>query len=279
MRILKYLQLKLKHQTILYHAQSSYYSMIARLVLEEKQFLWETRLMNIHRKTEQFQPWYAKLSPTLTVPTLLMNGVLIPGSDRILHAVAEELEGPSLIPADSEAKARMDAIIAKHYSIEIEDLTFGYLMSVNPVMRIIFTIFLGKTIHRFKVLSQRYPDLAEVYTHKEQQNLGRLKKFSDVKALFATTFSQVEAFLDEIEMSLSQQPDTSYICGSHYSQADILITVFLARLNWLKPTRELIKQRPNLSAYWVRMQARPSFLSADIWPKPSIVRMIRSALF
>src|SRR5262249_44616608 len=61
----------------LYHAPSSYYSMIARLALAEGGVAYHPVFMEIHVRTRQQEPDYVRLNPNMTVPTLVL-------ADRIL---------------------------------------------------------------------------------------------------------------------------------------------------------------------------------------------------
>src|SRR5262245_46513724 len=56
----------------LYHAPSSYYSMIARLALAEGGIAYEPVFVEIHVRMTQQQPDYVRLNPNMTVPTLVL---------------------------------------------------------------------------------------------------------------------------------------------------------------------------------------------------------------
>ena len=58
----------------LYHNPSSYYSMIARLALEEGGIAYEPQFVDIHMRMSQQQPDYVPLNQNLTVPTLVLLG-------------------------------------------------------------------------------------------------------------------------------------------------------------------------------------------------------------
>ena len=61
----------------LYHAPSSYYSMIARLALAEGGIAYQPVFVEIHVRMSQQQPDYVRLNPNMTVPTLVL-------ADRVL---------------------------------------------------------------------------------------------------------------------------------------------------------------------------------------------------
>ena len=90
--------------TILYSNYSSYYSMIARLCLAEKQVAYDLNDIDIHIKMEQLAPEYVAMQPNMTVPVLDCDGKIIADSRLILHFVNEHFGGVDLFPAaDAEA--------------------------------------------------------------------------------------------------------------------------------------------------------------------------------
>ena len=58
----------------LFHAPSSYYSMIARLALAEGGVDYKPVFVDIHVRMTQQSPDYARLNPNMSVPTLVMPG-------------------------------------------------------------------------------------------------------------------------------------------------------------------------------------------------------------
>ena len=101
----------------LYHALSSYYSMIARLALVEGGIAYESRAIDIHFRMVQQQPDYVRLNPNMTVPTLVLP-------DRILDQsrdIAEYALGVGEATIDGDTKSWLDL----HYGYPIEELTFG----------------------------------------------------------------------------------------------------------------------------------------------------------
>ena len=71
--------------TILYSNYSSYYSMIARLCLAEKQVTYDLHDVDIPYQMEQFAPEYVAMQPNMTVPVLDCDGNIIADSRLILH--------------------------------------------------------------------------------------------------------------------------------------------------------------------------------------------------
>jgi len=63
--------------------------------------------------------------------------------------------------------------------------------------------------------------------------------------------------------------DKEFALGTDtYTLADVIVTVFLARLSFCTAfmEKEIQKSRPNIWRYWQRMQARPSYNSIYVIP-------------
>ena len=139
----------------LYHAPSSYYSMIARLALAEGGIAYEPVFMEIHVRMSQQRPDYMRLNPNMTVPTLVL-------ADRVLDQsrdIAEYALGVTEATLDAETKAWLDL----HYAYPIEELTFGRFLARYPLARKVIPKRLDATRRRLLAHAAENPDLAEVY--------------------------------------------------------------------------------------------------------------------
>lgn len=242
----------------LYHADSSYYSMIARLGFAEKGARYVSRLLDIHSRVEQMEPWYARIQPAMTVPVLVCAEETVRSSREILDFVDARFEGPALAPVDRTA---MDAWLDRHYGFEIENLTIGKLAKVNPLFRTFFLSSLRKLVQVCQERAKEHPDLAEAYLHKAEQNTRRLETFGGT-GVYEESLQLAQGHLDALEAQLAG--GGPWLVGEAYSLADVVWTNFLARLCFLHKEDE-IRSRPAVHAYWERVRARPSFQEADLW--------------
>jgi glutathione S-transferase len=74
--------------------------------------------------------------------------------------------------------------------------------------------------------------------------------------------AQLVQLLDEAEQQLGK---TAYLAGDAYSVADVMFTPVLFRLGMAGKTAQMLKPRPNVSAYYDRcvvLQQLPSCLVA-----------------
>lgn len=250
---------------ILYHQDSSYFSMIARLCLEEKQTPWRSRLTDIHKKMEHLEPWYLAISPGGCVPTLVTASTVVPESLDIIRFIDANLAGGiSLTPKDTELRQRMEHFIKLHYSFEVEDLTLSYLMMTILPIRVMMPKMMAGTVPRLKALKKEHPEIKETIDRKIKQNNARVEKFKNYEELYESTEEKVLDALDELENTLSS--GGPFICGEEYTLADVLFTCLLCRAVWAKPLVAEIEERPHVAEYWDMVQSRPSFESADMWP-------------
>jgi glutathione S-transferase len=253
----------------LYHAPSSYYSMIARLALAEGGVAYQPVFEEIHVRMRQQQPDYVRLNPNMTVPTLVLP-------DRILDQsrdIAEYALGVREATLDAETKAWLDL----HYGYPIEELTFGRFLAGNPVARKVIPKRLEATRRRLLVLAAENPDIAKAYAARAAAFAARVRAFdpADIVQLAERRRTEAIGFLDRLEQTLGD--GRTVLVPPAYGVADVVWTVFLARMEFAGLGAEIPK-RPALARYWGAMQARPSFAAADIWTAFHIFRFIGGIL-
>lgn len=249
----------------LYHAPSSYYSMIARLALAESGIAYKSVLVDIHARMNQQKPDYARLNPNMTVPTLVL-------ADRVLDQsrdIAEYALGAGQTAPDRQTQAWLDL----HYAYPIEELTFGGILARNPLARILIPRRLRAIHHRLLAYAAAHPDLAQVYAARAEVFAERVRIFDAdaVMRLAQKRRDEAIGLLDRMQETLGD--GRAVMVPPAYGLADVVWTVFLARMEFTGLGAE-IAQRPALARYWQAMQARPGFGAADIWTKFHVLRLI-----
>ena len=253
----------------LYHAPSSYYSMIARLALAEAGVDHEQVFVDILFRGSQQSPWYARLNPNLAVPTLVLPGRILDQSRDILNF--------ALAGAGQKLNAETTPWIDLHYAYPIEELTFGGFLANHAVARFIIPAKMAATRRRLQRLAVAHPDLSGVFERRAAIFAERERTFDPKLAirLVATRHEEAIGLLDRLECQLADRRDV--LVPPHYGAADIVWTVFLARMEFVG-MEEKITDRPALACYWRAMKARPSFAAADIWTKLHIGRLVRGII-
>jgi len=101
--------------------------------------------------------------------------------------------------------------------------------------------------------------------------LGGLPHMPPVVKQLAPAYAAMERHLDELDHHLQSR---SWICSEQFTLADVSWMVIFERLaeaDWLA---SLVgpQLRPNLDAYWQRLQSRPGYAGISEYRLPSVDR-------
>lgn len=251
----------------LYHAPSSYYSMIARLALAEAGVAARMATLDIHRRMEQLQPGYVALNPHMTVPTLVLpDRVLADSRDILTWAFGEA----ACSGAAGEA-------IARHYRFPIEDLTMSWLMGWNPAARRMLPRKLQAAQRQLLALAARHPELATVYRRRAEVFAERSRTFrpAGLTELFARRRAEAEEHLDWMERTLAD--GRPFLASAAFGPADVVWVVFLGRLRFIRQGAA-IGRRPGVRRYEAAMRVRPAYGAADVWTRVRWLRLLRQVI-
>jgi tetrachloro-p-hydroquinone reductive dehalogenase len=253
----------------LYHAPSSYYSMIARFALAENGVAYRPVFVDIHRRLDQLAPDYVRLNPGMTTPTLVAPGRVLTES----RDIAEFAYGFGPGETDPETRAWLDL----HYAFPIEELTFGRLLARNGLARLIVPRRLAAARRRSVALAAAHPDLAKLYERRADVYASRLLGFDPhlIAALAERRSQEAIALIDRLDAALSDGRET--LVGSRFGLADVVWAVFLARME-LSGLGAEIPKRPAVARYWSASRARPGFALADIWTRLKFERLLTGVL-
>jgi len=243
---------------ILYHASSSYYSMIGRLALQSAKVPSTYRRMDIHLAKEQLSDWYLKINPHMTVPALVDGTHTLTDSRDILKYAAK-LAGEQWMDSDSAVTQTIENIVAGQYAIQIEKLTFGKALFSIPPLRLVVPRMLRRVIHKLEAELASSPDPLAL-TKKIDINRERLAYFTEGKLL-----DKLEIERANIRKFLNILPASSaMLFGKNTSSADVVTTVLLGRLKMIGEYN-LIAQGSLLDRWFTRMQTTSAFKQADLW--------------
>ena len=253
----------------LYHAPSSYYSMIARYALALGEIPFGSHVMDIHKKKDQLSSDYAALNPRMTVPTLVTASEVLTSSGQILDWVVTQ--GSSLF-VELGHETVVSAWLDRHASYSIEGLTFGTALLRFPLLRFLIPKLLARICVSLERKAQLQPDLAHVFLEKREQNLSRIAFFTE-----GSLNQKVESLMVEAKNLLATlpAPQGSFLLGAHPSRIDVVAVVFIARLHMIG-LQSLLLDRPDLTQWFQGIQETQAFKRADIWTRFSIWRMLRS---
>jgi glutathione S-transferase len=229
----------------LYHASHSTCSQKVRMVLAEKHLAFADVKLDLARK-DQLKPEYLALNPNGVVPTLVDGDAVIVDSSVICEYLDERYPEPRLTPEDVVKRAHMRSWMR-------------YLEEV-PTAAIRVPSFNRAFLHRFDGLDQERFE-------KEQMNPRKVRK-----ELFQRMGSPKGFGKAEVELSLEQLSDTCarmhdalaagpWLMGAQFTLADVIVTPTIDRMADLGLAHIWQDAYPRVTAWYERLQARPSFQS------------------
>ena len=247
-------------QVVTYSADLSICSQICRLAVQEHNLAdAEDVAVDIEYAMDNYEPWFARLQPTMTVPVMCYDDQVIGDSKDILYFLAERHDNRGLYP--QAARAEIDEFIEAFYArfLFIGIFTFGHLLQRSEgLKRFILHAKTDVTLAKLRTLAED-PELGDVARKKLAQMQHRdFSQLSD-PGLLGKADAEVTGLVQMLEEKL--QDGRSWVCVEAYTLADIVATALLARVHFIQ---EEALFTPAVSAYWQRLQARPSFAAANV---------------
>jgi len=256
----------------LFHAAPSYYSMVARLALAEAGLSYRSHLIDIHLAKQQLSDAYRQLNPQMTVPTLRGDDLLLTDSQEILQWVAGRA-GAAWMDAQPALQGPIGAVVAGHYAISIEDLTFGKWMLGNKLLARVFPGMLQRAMQSLDKRAAAAADGGARLRAKAELNRQRLAYFSEGCA--PEKLAQRQQEVRDFVAALPPVSPGQGLFGPHCSRADVVVAVLFARLAMIDEFS--LVTRADLLAWWDWVQLRPAFMQADIWTRLQRRRLLQAA--
>ena len=239
--------------------------MIARLALAIAGIDYSSRVMDIHRRREQLTAEYGAINPHMTVPALVTGSGILDDSHDILKWVVRER--PEVFVEGGESER---SFLEAHAAFSVERLTFGTAMLRWPILKWAFPRLLAKACASLRRQQNDHPELVEVFANKTIQNEARIRFFTEgsLKGKVETLRLAATDLIACVPV-----PRGIYLYGDIPSAADVVLAVFLARLNMIGEWA-LVAHRPDLMAWFERISVTPAYKAADIWSVFSIRRIL-----
>jgi len=229
----------------LYHSRTSVCSAKVRLVLDEKGFPFESRLLNL-MKGEQHDPDYARLNPKEVVPTLVHDARVLVESSLIVQYLDEVAPTPALMPAEPYARQQ-----ARLFMKKIDD-TLHAACSTVSFAAAFRKVWADRSPEELETHLAKNPDPA----YRERQRLSITQGMQAPHVRDAVR-NHVR-YLDDMDKALGE---TDYLAGPGYSLADACATPYVSRAETIGLDC-LWRERPRISAWFARMRERPNFATA-----------------
>jgi glutathione S-transferase len=225
----------------LYHHHTSVCAAKVRIALAEKSLDWTGHYVDL-RAGGQHKPEYLRLNPKGVVPTLVHDEKIIIESTVINEYIDETFPDPPLRPEDSFERA--------HMRLWTKQLDEGIHAAIGVVSTAI--------AFRFHPLARRQAT-SMVDPEKQDRKLQSIEKGLD-SPYFMKAIKRFQQLLREIENVLQEEP---WLCGRHFSLADIGYAPYIARLDHLQLS-PLWNRLPRLAHWYERLKGRPAYNTAVV---------------
>ncbi|XP_024393589.1 glutathione S-transferase TCHQD isoform X2 [Physcomitrium patens] len=218
----------------------------AKLALEEKGIKYTEKKIDLFNG-QSLEPWYLKLNPAASSPTLVVGDEKIVESADIIRW-ADSQGAP--LGGDS-----VDRAFVKEWLEKVDAWDGNLFAAANSSSS--GAIKFG-TKHKIKVAEanmKRNPDMAELYKKKIATMEAQLAE-PDNREAVEQNLRQLAGLLDEAEARLSTN---KFLAGDSYSAADCIFTPVIYRLFMVKKDKEFLEPRPNIQRYYDELKKRPSY--------------------
>ncbi len=224
---------------------------------------WESHEVDLFTG-RQFDPAYLKLNPKAVVPTLVDDGRILTESTLIAEYLDDRFPSPPLKPADPFERAQM-----RLYSKMCDE---GLHQGVAVLS------YSAMFMDRLRKMSP-----AQVETHlsriidleRRDRQTAIYHEGVEAPHVYRGTVAFEKAF-QKIDKTLSD--GRTWLAGDLFTLAEINLAPYVARLEYLNMLDLWTSERPNVVAWFRRIQARPSYKVEVIdWMKPEELPEIYNA--
>ena len=232
----------------LYKAGNSICTQKVLMTLGEKGAPYRTVNIDLF-KNGQYDPAYLKINPKGVVPSLIDDdGNIVIESTVICEYLDEAFPDPPLRPAAPHLRGKM-----RLWSKMVDEGLFEATreLSFSAMFR------------------ERLRGMTEEQRQTRFRNVGDPERTARYKSCYAEGVESFYVYLAiagfekafaAMEAELSD--GRAWLLGDDYSLADIGLSPFVARLNYLGLLDVWIAERPRVQAWWAKARQRPSFVAA-----------------
>jgi tetrachloro-p-hydroquinone reductive dehalogenase len=253
----------------LVHLELDLYSQILRFALEVKGVQWQGMPVSIESVFDYLEPWSVRFNPSLVYPVFFVDGVRTDGLKEQLQALEIELKGPNLRPRDSEGRRRCEFWIEEFLTFPVEAYSH---MWATGAFETLYDLTSLAHLEAIDIGEDAGSDLSVHYQALRERFAAVVRLTQDTKGR-----KHLERRLGEQLARLNRvlgQGD--YLAGNAFSMADIVWSVFLARLEYLeRPLESFDVPLDDLSRWYERVKTRDDYSAAGVWDQARPERLAR----
>lgn len=218
----------------------------SRLALEEKNVKYIEKKIDLF-SGQSLEPWYLRLNPSASAPTLVVGNEKITESADIIRWA--DKQGTPL-GGDAVDRPFVDEWLSK-----VDAWDGNLFAAANSGAGAALKVSTTFKIKVAEANAQRNPDLAELYKQKIVSMQKTIDEPTDTGIADANR-KQLVGLLDEAETRLASG---KFLAGPAYSAADAIFTPVLYRLYQLGKDKEYLASKPNIGRYYQELKKRPSY--------------------
>ncbi|WP_371155814.1 glutathione S-transferase family protein [Jannaschia sp. 2305UL9-9] len=236
------MDIKLSPKVTLYHAHHSTCSQKVRIALAEKGIEFESVIVDLANKGH-LTPEYLAINPNGVVPTLVHNGATIVDSSVIIEYLDEVFDGPSLLPADPVARAKVRA-----WMRFLEEVP-TYAVRVPSFNKAFLGRFEGMSNDEFQESQADVRPLRKHFYRKMSENGFGAEAVQESLDQMTLTCSRMQKALQ----------DGPWLAGEDFSLADVVAAPLIDRMADLGLDDIWTTDFPLVEDWFQRMKARPTY--------------------
>lgn len=216
-----------------------------RLTLAEKNIIWNRRRTDI-LKFEHKTPHYIKLNPAGLLPVVVVDDdTLLTESHIIIQYLDASDKKPSLTPEDPLTRARMQLWLKRIDDIHLAQGLWNYDQVFLPYWRTVPADEMDSMLRGFE-------------SAIAADRMRYLFKHGLPKERLVDARQSLVRFFDVVETQLER---TLWLCGDHYSLADIALTPYVNSV--VHAVSNIWNNRlSNVTRWLKRVRERPNYYSA-----------------
>lgn len=227
------------------------------LVLAEKGLDFETVTVPLFRSA-QYDPAYLAINPRGVVPTLVHDGAAIVESTVICEYLDEAFPARPLMPGEPAGRA-----LARQWTklVDEEIHEAGSVLSFCAMFRDrMLAMDEAEREKRFRNVGN--PSREDFYRSSVEHGVASPFAFRAVAAY--------ELLVRDLETRLTAG---GWLAGDRYSLAEVAVTPYFARAEYLGLLDVWTAGRPATAEWWVRVKSRPSFAAVLTLPDTDLAEM------
>ena len=244
----------------LYHNDMSTCAKKVRLVLAEKSLRWKGHHMDLRAGDTRTKEYIENLNPGGYVPTLVDDGKVICESNVIMEYLEDAYPEPVLRPVEPYERSKM-----RLWTKQLDEGIHAATGAVSSCVAFRYQMIANRSEEEIDRFIQKIPDVSRRERSRDYILRGIESSY------FRPALMRFEKLWKDIEKALEEH---KWLAGNTYSLADIAYTPYITRFEHLQ-FMGVLKNRPNLSNWYDRIKARPSYEEAlRKWFNPNYLRLM-----